>query len=189
MTYFVYGLSDPAEPDVIRYVGQTDNLHRRLKVHRAEPIYGPAGFWKWSVRFFGRRVAMQTIEVVDGTRQDSLDCERGHIARLEPSGRLVNGPSYRRTNRAAGVQPVVVDAFFSCLRILQLLRRQGDETRAGYIAARTADELETKFKSLRMCGPYDSFRHALNGETSPLNKVDDSIRLSIDRIPEAEAVA
>jgi len=31
--YYIYGLSDPREPDVIRYIGKVDNVNKRLSQH------------------------------------------------------------------------------------------------------------------------------------------------------------
>ncbi len=55
----VYGLRDPAMPDVIRYVGRTRDTRNRIKAHRRRTATTPAvGRWVDGVAQLGRQVEM-----------------------------------------------------------------------------------------------------------------------------------
>lgn len=49
-TWFIYTLADPREPDLVRYVGVTNDPHRRLREHRNRAATGEdqtyCGNWK-----------------------------------------------------------------------------------------------------------------------------------------------
>lgn len=164
--FFIYGLVDSGEPDVVRYVGQTKSLANRFKVHHAEihAYHGSAGAWKWSVLFFGRCFEMRLLEVVYGSRAEARVREKFHIDYHEHlHGRLMNGQEFTARQKAAGVPPIVVrHQLGMILKLRTLLKENLTKTRLEWIkdVAGFIDHTETAITSLMMT-KADSFTNRL----------------------------
>ena len=90
--YFIYGLFDPAEPDKIRYVGQTAWGKYRINQHfhaRNRAKKWPVYCWMKHVSFQGRTVSWRVLELVG---LDELNtAEVRWIAKLKHDGhKLMN---------------------------------------------------------------------------------------------------
>lgn len=159
-TYFIYGLYDSGFPREIRYVGQTESLVRRFKSHTiAKEWFGPAGIWRHGVRFFGRSVEIAIIDVVRGTRDEAIACERFHIKRLD-TGRLVNGVEYNRRCVAAGISSRLRDVYRSGLATIFCGCRNLNSKTHRVLAREFSDivdKLESEFPTMALWGPRDCF--------------------------------
>lgn len=89
----IYGLSDPADPDVIRYVGKTRYLQRRLRLHMSEARRdGHTHKVDWLRSLNGATPRVIIIAVVDGATADFT--ERLSILTLRMiTTKLTNGTS------------------------------------------------------------------------------------------------
>ncbi len=162
--FFVYGLVDSGEPDLIRYVGQTQSMSRRLKLHamHLESYYGMAASWKWSVLFFGRTFEMRLIEVVYGDREKSLAREAFHISQQhQKTGRLTNARAYKSAQRLGGLSNATADSFLETHQLLRACIEESASESITYRVAKIIDRMETSHRSLMLCGRYDSFANAV----------------------------
>lgn len=163
-TFFIYGLYDSDFPDEFRYVGQTNSMVNRFAYHsRGGDIYGPSGFWKWGVRFWGRTVEMAIIDAVRGTRDDSRRAERHHLDRLYKAGcRLTNSAEYNKHLAGTGVTDRLVGCYLTALRAVQRGTKRKRCHPAAYeplfYTTTAIDSLESEFPAMALWGKTDSFR-------------------------------
>jgi hypothetical protein len=75
ITRFVYALSDPAEPELVRYVGRTNGLAKRLRTHIAEAEHGIAikDVWLMYLRYAGRVPDLRVIEECHASDEKHAD--------------------------------------------------------------------------------------------------------------------
>ncbi len=163
--FFIYGLYDDAEPHVIRYVGQTKSLYKRIRVHYGS-VYsccGPAGVWKWSVLYFGRQIHMRLLEVVYGTRRNAIDREAWHIADQQANrGRLVN--KFYAHQLACGIPATLATTQIELVHgIRSALRHTIGKASKGLVnsIARSVDRLGEEYPSLLICTNKDSYSRAV----------------------------
>lgn len=65
MKIFIYGLVDPRQPEVIRYVGQTRNISNRLNGHTHQRGNGPKAKWMQQLRRDGVKPVAVLLEETD----------------------------------------------------------------------------------------------------------------------------
>lgn len=93
VNYFVYGLSSSESPEVIRYIGITANLHRRLSSHRCDSRkkMNKRAAWIKSVLNGGHELLATVLEEVIGIERAN-EKEVFYIKFFKAMGaRLVNG--------------------------------------------------------------------------------------------------
>lgn len=96
MTYFVYSLMDPRDPDVARYIGITSNPVDRLRRHIASSVSNyPKGTrkenWIGNLESIGVRVTMDVFKTVDSI-DEAFALEESMIQTLDSLGAdLKNG--------------------------------------------------------------------------------------------------
>lgn len=179
-TFFIYGLYDPAEPLVFRYVGLAASLHKRLITHRTQlqPWNGVPAQWKWSVGLFRRKFQMAIIDAVRGDKGVALAAEQHHIRRLHSSHRLENASSHRHRN--ADVPALVYAAY-----LRNIVALQGMATATGphilqavrFIAGTLVD-IEESYPSMRLCTANDCYFDAAEKFWENPNQAVDSRAVS-----------
>lgn len=72
----IYALADPLRPDLIRYVGRTNKLDLRFRMHVSEAEYGFTikDVWLMYLRYEGRTPIMSVLEQCEFS--DSADAEK-----------------------------------------------------------------------------------------------------------------
>lgn len=163
--FTVYGLVDSGEPDHIRYVGQTKDLTNRLAFHRQMYERYPVNLWKRGVMFLGREYRVVELELVEGTRADSMACEKFFIDTLTAGGaRLVNGDIYRARHKREGISSYEAAAYLQLLDGLFRMQMRLEDREALEALAGGIDQLESArkplclFRTVFQEGCYDSFR-------------------------------
>jgi hypothetical protein len=158
-TFFIYGLYDPAEPLVFRYVGQASSLRKRLSTHgtQLQAWNGVPAQWKWSVGLFGRKFQMAMIDVVCGVREDAFAAEQYHLQRLAPHHRLDNAHMHRRRNMH--VPRLVYDIYLRNIVALQAMATANGPQllQSSRFIAGTLSDIEHEYPSMRLCTKSDCY--------------------------------
>lgn len=152
-TFFVYALFDPIAPDEIRYIGQTRSLTKRRHAYR----WGPVGYWKWCVEFFGRSIDVRLIDVVHGSKHDALRREADVIRENARRYPLMNAVEYRA--RQWPLSKHFVRCFeLDFARFSRVAFDYSDHGRAkASDLAIHLDEMQSRHASLQLCTSPISF--------------------------------
>ena len=167
---YVYGLTDSAEPEIIRYVGETNSLRRRFKEHMLGCKDSNARFWTDGLRIFRRFPEIHLLQVVYGGKSESLEYESEFIHKYEKMGRLLNGLAWARRCESVGVPSSLR---YSYVWALETMFRMTDgkfryvEGTILRFAARSLDILAKSFPEVCLFLPDDSFENTLCVEHKP----------------------
>jgi hypothetical protein len=88
---YIYGLTDPDAPEVIRYIGQSIDPQARLKGHLSEgrsTVQSARAVWIRQLMVNGKEPLLHILATADELTAEQT--EREHIALHAGNGRLVN---------------------------------------------------------------------------------------------------
>jgi len=163
-TFFIYVLTDPAQPKVIRYVGQTINLRLRWVSHCACPNISNVDAWISAIKILGRRPTMHLLDIVYGDVRDATIRERNWVEKLDQEHRLMNSYSMDKWCRDRRVS---TGQWFShrlnILSLMDILKPAFDNVRFDIWPlrmrmARAIDCTDAAHRRIRFATKRDSFQ-------------------------------
>lgn len=128
ITISYYGLTDEAEPNVIRYVGMTYNKQCREEYHsmaKSSGKYSICELWKYAVRMAGRRVVFDVLHEITVERQQRWPHVPQSAVELEltvmhamqaAGGHLLNREILIASRRGLGISAVSHVCYLAALR-------------------------------------------------------------------------
>lgn len=194
--WFIYTLTDPREATVVRYVGVTNDVHRRAREHRNRALSGKDSTrcGNWKRKLLGEGVLPSLAVVESGYGSNWAEAETKWIShfRSEVGDRLCNlteGGQGARGHHCS-------EETRTKLRTLKIGSKASEEARASMRRAQAGRKAspETKAKmSLARRGRVKSpehrenIRRGLMGNTNAKNRSPDSPDTTARRVAAAKA--